>query len=369
MARTKQTARKVDGAKKASPKVKAVPKAPKVVAGLKLYRKKVVAPIRAALKENSEAKLEANWDKYFTEHQHKVWAAHYKGEPLDKQLKRLRTDALKAWNGKAKEETLFRNVTENQHEKLQEEEKFKEHKKAAVLAAVGKRPLTGYFRFSQEYRKNNAAEVAGKSISEQSKLLSAAWKALTAAKRASYDAQSKKAWKEREAKLDKLPEAKLKAPREKALTAYNVFVSENMEKIAAQSGLPHKEVMAEVGKLWRGLSAAEKAEYVKKSEADAKNYPAKEKKVAEKKARKPRAKKVSAKKTSKKKSVKKVSAKKTSKKKSVKKVSKKKSITKEERAVLVAEAKKLGLTATGTGAELKARISAKHRREAAKAKK
>lgn len=269
MARTKQTARKDTGGKApkktSSTKKKAAGAKRTVQPGWKAFKNAKVKKLRKQLKEK------------------------YVGEALKTELKKLRMEAKRAWDHKAREgEDRIKNVTNGQKEKYIAMEEFKEKKKSALKkAGLGKKPDTAYFLFLKDYRKEKAKDAKYKAMTlpQRSRLAGEAWNALSAAKKAEYEEEYEKHHAEYKAKLDKVKVLKEKRPRSRPMSAYNFFIQER--RTGEKGDLA--TVGPKLGKEWKKIVAANGAEYQRFADLAAKDkeaHPSKAKPRAEPKKKK-----------------------------------------------------------------------------------
>lgn len=203
-----------------------------------------------------------------------------KGDELKKELKRLRTEAHKAWDGGLGESAYgLHNVTDLQREKYIAEETHKAKKKAAL----GPRAKTAYFLFGDDYRKNHEAELEGVPVIEQSKMIKAAWEKLTDKELAPYEEKFEEQKAAYEKRREALPENLKRLERRRALTAYNYYVKQERPRYRASHPRPSvkkgekkgevareyfKSVTRALGSQWKNLSEKERAPFVALAEAD-----------------------------------------------------------------------------------------------------
>eukprot|EP00735_Rhodelphis_limneticus_P008765 TRINITY_DN224_c0_g1::TRINITY_DN224_c0_g1_i1::g.1680::m.1680 TRINITY_DN224_c0_g1::TRINITY_DN224_c0_g1_i1::g.1680 ORF type:complete len:268 (-),score=69.29,sp/P40618/HMGB3_CHICK/28.97/1e-09,HMG_box/PF00505.14/4.6e-12,HMG_box/PF00505.14/7.2e-12,HMG_box_2/PF09011.5/7.8e-10,HMG_box_2/PF09011.5/5.9e-06,KfrA_N/PF11740.3/1.7,KfrA_N/PF11740.3/3.9,Transpep_BrtH/PF14399.1/7,Transpep_BrtH/PF14399.1/23,TroA/PF01297.12/92,TroA/PF01297.12/1.1 TRINITY_DN224_c0_g1_i1:101-862(-) len=149
----------------------------------------------------------------------------------------------------------------------------------AKIPGLGKRPLSGYMMFCNDARPKLDPSMKS-NVVQQSKALSAQWKALSDAERAAYSqkAAGPKAeyTKQREEALRKL----VKRPA----GPYAIFFKENQGKYTAPADTPARQrvgaIARQVAEAWKNLTPSAKASYEDKAAKLKEEYEAKKKSPA-----------------------------------------------------------------------------------------
>lgn len=171
--------------------------------------------------------------------------------------------------------------------------KFKKGDKSPKDENAPKKPLSAYFRFMGDKRKEVEKKHPGKA-SEQTKVLAQMWKELAKDKKAKYEKEAKKR-KDIHDKLmnayrhsgdhaafqEKLHAFKIfettlpfkKDPNmpKKSLSSYMIFGSHIRPTVVKENkGIKVTEVMSKISEKWNKLGEKEKAKWIKKAEEEKK---------------------------------------------------------------------------------------------------
>jgi hypothetical protein len=133
-----------------------------------------------------------------------------------------------------------------------------------AASAPGKtKKLSGYNLFMKE----KMAELKTQNVPSAERMgkVATAWKALSDTQKGEYKAKADGAAPSATATADKPAQvAEAKAP--KKLSGYQLYVKEQMAVLKSNTAIAAKDRMTEIGKTWKALSDAQKAEYKVKAE-------------------------------------------------------------------------------------------------------
>mmetsp|Transcript_68222 Transcript_68222/g.215813 ORF Transcript_68222/g.215813 Transcript_68222/m.215813 type:complete len:183 (+) Transcript_68222:130-678(+) len=129
------------------------------------------------------------------------------------------------------------------------------------------RATSAYVFFVKD--KFNTFKTDGEKLGDTSKKVSAAWKAMSNAEKAPYEAKAAISKKEVAAMIEEAAPADSKPPKAKrAMSGYNLFTKEKMEESRRlYPNLANKDHMKSTSGLWKNMREAEKQEYIDRAKA------------------------------------------------------------------------------------------------------
>ncbi|KAL0210935.1 hypothetical protein P9112_009233 [Eukaryota sp. TZLM1-RC] len=147
-----------------------------------------------------------------------------------------------------------------------------------------KRAKSAYLYFQADKREEVKREMPELKASQMMQELAKRWKTTTSEEREPYErlaAEDKQRYQKEKEEFGPIEPRKrgsravVEPKAKRAPSAYNLFLKEKRAQVVEENpDMPNKDVMTEVGRMWKEASAEEKAEYNQKAKEAKENMPA-----------------------------------------------------------------------------------------------